>query len=74
MQGTASGFAPETSMQTARFSGSFADAGYTLSNVGGTVEANIRKAIFDASLSNSIYSSSSKVQPKAFNLLMIIKN
>ena len=29
---------------------------------------------FDASLSNSIYSSSSKVQPKAFNLLMIIKN
>ena len=28
----------------------------------------------DASLSNSIYGSSNKVQPKVFNTLMIIKN
>ena len=72
--GTASGFYPETSTQPARFSGAFAEAGYTNSTTGGNVSAGIRKMIYKASLSSPIYTDdATTVQAPANQNLIIIK-
>lgn len=72
--GTASGFYPETSTQPARFSGAFAEAGYTNSATGGNLSAGVRKMIYKASFSSPIYTDdATTVQAPANQNLIIIK-
>lgn len=72
--GTASGFYPETSTQPARFSGAFAEDGYTDSATGGNLSAGVRKMIYKASLSSSVYSDAvNTVQTASNQNLIIIK-